>query len=125
MDYIVEEFGVRAADKFYKKTEEWQDVLGSSPMAGIIEPLLNDRSRSYGSIVITKRNKLICYIEDETIFMDSIDVILIRRKYFRRLLSLLPFLPITPIVLISSHSVPIKIPHPMHLAPVTAIRRHL
>ncbi|MBO7069634.1 MAG: type II toxin-antitoxin system RelE/ParE family toxin [Bacteroidaceae bacterium] len=69
IDYIVKEFGVRAAEKFYKKTEEWQDVLSSSPMVGKIEPLLNNRSRSYRSIVITKQNKLIYYIEDETIFI--------------------------------------------------------
>ena len=69
IDYIVEEFGVRAAEKFYKKTEEWQDVLSSSPKAGKIETLLNNRSRSYRSIVITRQNKLIYYIEDETIFI--------------------------------------------------------
>lgn len=69
IDYIVEEFGVRAAEKFYKKTEEWQNVLSSSPKAGKIETLLNNRSRSYRSIVITRQNKLIYYIEDETIFI--------------------------------------------------------
>ena len=69
IDYIVKEFGVRAAEKFYKKTEEWQDVLSSSPKAGKIEPLLNNRSRSYRSIVITKQAKLIYYIEDETVFI--------------------------------------------------------
>ena len=69
IDYIVEEFGVQAAEKFYKKTEEWQDVLSSSPMAGKIEPLLNNRSHTYRSIVITKQNKLIYYIEAETIFI--------------------------------------------------------
>ena len=69
IDYIVKEFGVRAAEKFYEKTEEWQDVLSSSPKAGKIEPLLNNRSRSYRSIVITKQTKLIYYIEDETVFI--------------------------------------------------------
>jgi len=69
IDYIVEEFGVRAAEKFYKKTEEWQNVLSSSPKAGKIETLLNNRSRSYRSIVITRQNKLIYYIEGETIFI--------------------------------------------------------
>ena len=69
IDYIVKEFGVRAAEKFYKKTEEWQDVLSSSPKAGKIEPLLNNRRRSYRSIVITKQAKLIYYIEDETVFI--------------------------------------------------------
>ena len=69
IDYIVEEFGVRAAEKFYEKTEEWQDVLSSSPKAGKIEPLLNNRSRSYRSIVITKQAKLIYYIEDEAVFI--------------------------------------------------------
>lgn len=69
IDYIVVEFGAHAAEKFYKQTEKWQDVLSSSPLAGKIEPLLNNRSRSYRSIVITKQNKLIYYIENETIFI--------------------------------------------------------
>jgi len=66
-DHIAQEFGTRAAERFYKKTEEWLEVLSSSPSAGKTEPLLKDRSRSYRSIVITKQNKLIYYIEDETI----------------------------------------------------------
>lgn len=69
IDYIVQEFGVRAAERFYKKTEELQDALCLSPLMGKIEPLLNNRSRSYRSIVINKQNKLIYYIESETIFI--------------------------------------------------------
>ena len=40
IDYIAGEFGVRAAERFYRKTEEWQDILSSSPLAGKTEPLL-------------------------------------------------------------------------------------
>lgn len=69
IDYIVKEFGVLAAEKFHKKTEEWLNLLSSSPLAGKTEPLLNNRSRTYRSIVITKQNKLIYFIENETIFI--------------------------------------------------------
>ena len=69
MDYIIQEFGNRAAEKFHKKTEEWQDILCSSPLIGKKESLLKNRSRSYRSIVISKHNKLVYYIEGETIFI--------------------------------------------------------
>ena len=67
IDYIIQEFGVRAAEKFYKKTEECQDCLTTSPLIGKIEPLLKNRSRSYRSLVINKHSKLVYYIENETI----------------------------------------------------------
>lgn len=67
IDYIVQEFGARAAENFYKKIEEGQDNLSTSPLIGKIEPLLKNRSRSYRSLVINKRSKLVYYIEGETI----------------------------------------------------------
>ena len=67
IDYIFQEFGVRAAEKFYKKTEECQDNLSISPLIGKKEPLLKNRSRSYRSLVINKHSKLVYYIENETI----------------------------------------------------------
>ena len=69
IDYIAGEFGVQAVERFYRKTEEWQDILCSSPLAGKTEPLLKNRSRTYRSIVIGKKSKLIYYIENETIYI--------------------------------------------------------
>lgn len=69
IDYIIQEFGVRAAEKFCKKTEECQDYLITLPLIGKIEPLLKNRGLSYRSLIINKHSKLIYYIEDETIFI--------------------------------------------------------
>ena len=67
IDYIVQEFGIQAAEKFYEKTEVCQDSLSFSPLIGKVEPLLKNRSRSYRSLVINKHSKLIYYIENEAI----------------------------------------------------------
>jgi len=61
IDYIVQEFGSQAAEKFYRKTEECQDMLISSPLMGKAEPLLNGRSHAYRSLIIQKRSKLVYY----------------------------------------------------------------
>ena len=54
IDYIVQEFGPHAAEKFYKKTEECQDMLISSPLMGKVEPLLKGRSHAYRSLIVQK-----------------------------------------------------------------------
>ena len=71
-DYILHEFGEMALQKFYQNTEEWQDVLSASPLAGKVEPLLKNRKIKYRSITISKQNKLIYYIEDTTIYIAAL-----------------------------------------------------
>lgn len=68
-DYIYQDFGFHAVERFRKKTEEWQDVLAQSPLAGKVEPLLVNRTYTYRSIAISKRNKLIYYIISNTIII--------------------------------------------------------
>ncbi len=69
IDYIVQEFGPHAAEKFYKKTEECQDMLISSPLMGKVEPLLKGRSHAYRSLIVQKRSKLVYYTQGDTIFI--------------------------------------------------------
>ena len=68
-DYILHEFDVRAVERFQKHTEEWEDSLSQNPQIGKVEPLLANRSQLYRSIVIKKLNKLIYYIENDTIII--------------------------------------------------------
>ena len=71
-DYIFHDFGVMALQKFYQNTEEWQDVLTTSPLVGKVEPLLKNRKIEYRSITISKHNKLIYYIKDTTIYIAAL-----------------------------------------------------
>ena len=68
-DYIYHNFGFNAAERFQKNTEEWQDALTQSPHIGKVEPLLKNRAYIYRSIVISHQNKLIYYIESNTIII--------------------------------------------------------
>ena len=67
--YILHEWGVSALRKFKENTEEIQDKLIEFPSLGKVEPLLADRSRLYRSIVISKQNKIIYCIQDDTIYI--------------------------------------------------------
>lgn len=68
-DYILHRFGVQAVERFQENTEEWEDAMLQSPMIGKVEPLLANRTHLYRSVVINKLNKLIYYIENETIII--------------------------------------------------------
>ena len=67
--YIRQEWGFFALQKFKEKTEECQDRLEDFPALGKVEPLLEDRSKLYRSLVLTEQNKIIYYIEDNTIYI--------------------------------------------------------
>ena len=67
--YINKEFGLKALNKFNDKTKEWEKILLSMPTIGHIEPLLKGMSIMYRSIVISKQNKLIYFIESDNIII--------------------------------------------------------
>ena len=68
-DYIRQAFGVRAQETFILSTAEWIGILKQMPQAGMLEPLLTHRTKDYRSVVINKLNKLIYFIEDNTIYI--------------------------------------------------------
>ena len=68
-DSILRQHGIRAVEKFQKDTEEWEDSLSANPQIGKVEPLLANRDKLYRGIVINKLNKLIYYIEKDTIII--------------------------------------------------------
>ena len=67
--YIQHEWGVSALRKFVENTEKIQNQLMEFSYFGKIEPLLADRSKLYRSIVLSKQNKIIYYIQDDTIYI--------------------------------------------------------
>ena len=56
--YIKQEFGQRALEKFQNNTQQWENILSSMPQAGAVEPLLMDLKQKYRSVVISRKNKL-------------------------------------------------------------------
>lgn len=67
--YIRREWGMIALRKFKEKTEECQDRLEGFPALGKIEPLIEGRNKLYRSLVLTEQNKIIYFVEDNTIFI--------------------------------------------------------
>ena len=66
---IRREWGVFALRKFKDKTEECQDRLEEFPTLGKVEPLLEDRNKLYRSLVLTEQNKIIYFVESDTIYI--------------------------------------------------------
>lgn len=67
--YIFNEFGAMPLIDFYKNLDEIEEDLSDFPELGRIEPLLQDRSKSYRSLVTTKYNKIIYYVDDDKIYI--------------------------------------------------------
>ena len=68
-DYIFDEFGAMPLLDFYNNLDEIEANLIAFPEMGKVEPLLQDRSKLYRSIVASKYNKIIYFLEDNTIFI--------------------------------------------------------
>lgn len=64
-EYIKDEFGRKAEQKFKTKFREVIRLLAANPYLGPIEPLLADLPKTYRSVVIGKLNKMVYHIEDD------------------------------------------------------------
>lgn len=62
--YIQSEFSKRYRDDFLYKVQETRQYLATNPNLGSMEPLLSNRPTAYRSVVITKLNKMVHYIND-------------------------------------------------------------
>ena len=69
--YIKKEFGWRALEKFRDSTLQWEEILATMPQTGHREPLLEGMKKTYRSVVINKKNKLIYTIEEDCIKIDD------------------------------------------------------
>ena len=67
--YIYQEWGSVSLRKFKNSTEDWQDKLESFPEIGSIEPLLIGKQHPYRSVLISTYNKIIYYIDNDTIYI--------------------------------------------------------
>ena len=66
-DFIMQKFGIQAKMKFKQEVKKVNDMLKSNPYLGPVEPLLDDLSGTYRSIVVNRLNKIVYCIVDDTI----------------------------------------------------------
>lgn len=66
-DYIQTHFGLQTASDFIQKVRRVYKLLISNPNMGPVEPLLDNRSVTYRSIVVNRLNKMVYYIHDDVI----------------------------------------------------------
>ena len=65
--YIHKAFGEKAKFNFVQEIQHITNLLESNPYAGIREPLLLHKTRAYRSIVLNRQNKIIYYLNKNTI----------------------------------------------------------
>lgn len=65
--YIQVKFGTKARMEFLSKVRNEENLLRHSPNIGLIDPLFDDRSITYRSVIINGLNKMFFYVEDNTL----------------------------------------------------------
>lgn len=65
--YIDKTFGEKAKIGFVQEIQHVTNLLESNPYAGKTEPLLLHKTRAYRSIVLNRQNKIIYYLNRNTI----------------------------------------------------------
>ena len=66
-EYIRDEFGSKRRRQFLQEVQQMTQQLKRSPYIGQIDPLFEDRSATYRSVIINGLNKIVYRIEDDTI----------------------------------------------------------
>lgn len=65
--YIKNYFGVEAKRKFVESVNSYKKALRQNPEMGKIDPLFADRARTYRSVIINGKSKMVYYVEDNVI----------------------------------------------------------
>ena len=68
-NYIRQQFGAKRKYKFKQEIRETTDLLKRSPNIGQIDPLFSDRAMTYRSVIINGLNKLVYFVDDDTIYI--------------------------------------------------------
>jgi len=67
--YILNRFGENSKKEFLLETSDTIRLLKINPYMASIDPLFEERAKTYRSIIINRRSKMVYYIEDETIYI--------------------------------------------------------
>lgn len=63
--YCTQRFGKSIALHFIDKIDHQVELLATHPHLGIVEPLLDNRRRTYRSLVVHEHFKLVYYIDEK------------------------------------------------------------
>ncbi len=67
--YIQKKFGDKSREAFMQEVLQTSILLGQYPNLGKIEPFLADLPRSYRSVVVSRLNKIVYYIDGNIIYI--------------------------------------------------------
>ena len=67
--YIEQEFGNRHMVRFLRDVYRAEQLICDSPNMGVLESLLAGRSILYRSFVVKKLNKIVYYVDKDTIYI--------------------------------------------------------
>lgn len=76
--YIQAQFGAISCKIFLREMVRIEKLLRENPNLGSVEPLLSDLPKTYRSIVVRKLNKIVYYVDDDTIYI--VDLWDVRRE---------------------------------------------
>lgn len=65
--YIREQFGAKRRIQFLGEVLKMERTIVRNPNIGPIDPLFSDRTITYRSVIINGLNKMVYYIDDNTI----------------------------------------------------------
>ena len=68
-DYLYVEFGEKVLVDFYQRLDDVEQQLSQFPEMGREERLLQNRSRTYRSLVINKFSKLVYTIDSDCVYI--------------------------------------------------------
>ena len=67
--YVNMKFGKKARQDFIQRVKEKEAQLKRAPGIGLIDPLFEDRSQAYRSVIINGLNKLVYRVDGDTIYI--------------------------------------------------------
>lgn len=65
-NYIEHSFGLKYVRIFQQEVFHTTELLLRNPYMGALDPLLSGRTKSYRSIIVSKLDKMVYYIDDAT-----------------------------------------------------------
>ena len=66
-DYVLRDFGERIRQEFMDEVEQATLSLADMPTKGKIDPLFAHRKQTYRSIIVRRLNKIVYYVNDDTL----------------------------------------------------------
>lgn len=65
--YIQKQFGTERKKEFLREVRRTTNLLKNNPELGFVDPLFNELSTQYRSIIINGLNKMVYYVDNDTI----------------------------------------------------------